>query len=240
MTTETLLLNRGLGFAVPQDYVSWAVDRLCEGDDGQALCILAGLNVELDREDVERYFRESCAELGIEVPSEPEIPRDSAVYIQQGYERGELTAGTALGMMEALYSQSGYSDPLLAIWLYVQEDLSLKGSGYEGCFYPPELLEDLDALFEREWELYRRAAALELPEGFLNFIECSACGHVGKPVWRQRSVIDGIKACFSGRKPPQSASCSECGSFEYCGITDPRARDRYFTRIEGEQSAARD
>ncbi len=201
------------------------------------MCILAGLNVELDRDEVEHYFKLSCEELGVEVPAEPKVPRDAAVYIRQGYEQGELDANAALGMMEALYQQSEYSDPLLAIWPYIQEGLSLKGSGYEGSFYPPELLEDLDALFEQEWELYHRAAALDLPEDFLNFIECSACGHVGRAVWKQRSFVDGIKALFSGRKPAKWTTCSECGSFDYTSLTDPEARDRYFTRIEGEQAS---
>jgi len=237
VTTNTLLLlNRSLGFAAPEDYVTWAVERLCDGDDGQALCILAGLNLTFDRDEVERYFQQSCEELGIDVPAQPDIPRNAAVFVWQGYEQRELSSETALDMMAALYSQSEYSDPLLAIWFYIQENLSLRGSGYEGCFYPPESLDDLDALFEREWHLYRRAAALDLPNGFLSYTQCLACGHVGEPSWKQRSLLDGIKARLSDRKPARWASCPACGSFDYRGMTDPKVRDDYFTKIEGEHA----
>lgn len=238
MTTDTLLLKRVLGSAQPEDYVQWAVDLLCEGVNSYHLRILAGLDLRFEREEVEHYFMKTCTDLNIEAAPEDVGPRLAAGLVRKTYDQGAVSAQTALRMMADLYKISEYSDSLLAIWYEIDEELSLRGSGHEGCFYPPEALDSLDETFDREWALFERAAALSLPERFFQYIRCDKCGHIGEAKFSHKTFWDRCRAKFAffRSKPALWAACRACGSHDYRTMADPRVRDDYFQRVESEQT----
>ncbi len=74
--------------------------------------------------------------------------------VKRAYDLGEMSVEVALQMMASLYQKSKYSDPLLVVWYNIEEEFSLRGSGHEGCFYPPDALDSLEGVFEHEWKLF--------------------------------------------------------------------------------------
>jgi hypothetical protein len=242
MTTDSLLLKRIMGTALPDDYVDWAVARMCAGLDTPNLRILAGLNIDFERDEIESYFKRTCAELNIETPPQMGEPRIAARFVKRAYDLGEMSAEAAVYMMSTLYQKSGYKDSLLAIWYDIEEELSLRGSGHEGCFYPPKELDLLGGVFEREWLLFTRALQLELPPDFMGFIKCDQCEHIGASRLKHRTLLARIRAVIPWYlpKPPLWHSCTSCGAYEYHGMVDPLVREVYFKRLESEQSAAAD
>ena len=235
MTTATLLLQRAMGRATSEAHVRWAEERLLEGLDSRGLRILAGLNPRFEAEEIESYFLTACRELEIDLPAGPPAPRSAAFLVKNAYDLGEISAEKALRMMADLYQMSDYGDPLLSVWYTIDEEFSLLGSGHEGAFYPTDPLADLDHLFIREWRLFELAIRLAPPGDFLNLIRCDRCGHIGKAKFRQRGLVDRLRARFKWcrRKPPLWPTCRRCGSFAYRSMVDPEVREAYLTGLVG-------
>ncbi|MGK7905612.1 MAG: hypothetical protein AB4040_00070 [Synechococcus sp.] len=239
MTTATLLLHRSMGSAIPQHYILWAVECLGEGLDTPSLRILAGLNVQLESTEVEPYFQKTCQELNIELQPQTAEPRDTAWLVKKAYDLREITAEVALQMMVQLYQQSQYSDPLLAIWYDMAEELELKGSGHEGCFYPPAELEPLEDALNYEWSLFARGLRLTLPDELNDFIQCEECGHIGEALLKRKTMAAKFIALLPWirRKPPLYPTCTKCGSYQYRNMANPDVRNAYFQKLEGVRSA---
>lgn len=237
-STSGLLLKRSMGTAAAEDYVAWAVERLCEDLDTPSLRILAGLHPRLERHDIEPYFLKTCRELGLEVVSQSVPPRETGRLVQRVFRAGEISAEEALQMMCSLYRRAEYSDPLLSIWFDIEEELSLRGSGHEGCFYSPEFLDPLEEAVRRELVLFSRALAIDLPPGFDRFIRCDRCAFIDAPKWEHRTATDSFRSKMPWVHPKPSlwATCSRCGSFEYHSIRDPNVRMEYFSQLEKEQA----
>jgi hypothetical protein len=238
MKTDTLILNRSLGAAIPEDYIDWAVNQLQSGIDTPNLRILAGLSVKFDNEEIESYFTKVCKELDIDAPLKTDNYYGTARLIKRAYDNKEISAKDAIKRMFDLYVESEYDDPLLSIWYSIDEELSHKGSEWGGYFYPVELLDSLDDLFVNEFNLFERALKLKLPRGFINFIKCEQCGYIGNSHLKPRYFKDKLVAKLPwGRKPALWHTCSECGSFEYISMSDPAVRNSYLSKLEREQGA---
>lgn len=172
MLTNTLLLNRSMGLATPESHINWAVERLCEGVDSPSLRILAGLNVLLERDEIEEYFTKTCKELNIDSLLKLAEPRKIAYLVKKNYDLEEMSVEAALYMMAELYQKSEYSDPLLSVWYELEEELLAREDGNGGYFYPPDAIDSLENVFKREWALFERGLRLDLPEAFIRFIQC--------------------------------------------------------------------
>lgn len=234
MHTDSLILNRSLGTAYPDQYVDWAVEQMCNGLDSPSLRILAGLNTKFDSEEIESYFKKTCSELDIECFIPSQEPRYSVGLIHRTYKRGDITAVTAFYMLARLYQLSEYSDPLLGVFYYIEEELSMRGSGHEGCFYRPDALADLDEALISEFDLFFAASELFLPKGFMRFIRCQHCAHVGEARLQRKTLGDKIRGMIPGLriKPVWWQTCSRCGSFDYKGMIDPDVRRNYLNQIK--------
>ena len=236
MKTDTLLLHRSLGAALPQDYIDWAVDQLASGVDTPNIRILAGLSAKLDTEEIESYFRKVCLELGIDAPLKTAHFNGTVRLIRRAYDCREISASDAIDRMYDLYIESDFGDSLLSIWDNIIEELALKGSGDGGYFYPPDLLDSPGRLFITEFSLLERALNLKLPKDFMHYIQCSRCNHIGESVLKHRSWWDKLAAKLSFNKTPALwHTCARCGSFEYACMWDPAVRDFYFSKLEKEQ-----
>ncbi|MDU8946770.1 hypothetical protein [Ovoidimarina sediminis] len=168
--TDKLLLNRWFKTAMGEDYVEWAVQLLLRGEDSPSLRVLAGLNPNLERYEVEPNFLETCDELNIR-PLPPDCnPRSVVPLIRRLHRSNLMSAKEALDKMSELYEASEFSDPLLGLWFMVRDD------------YAPELGEEIDRWVEDAWPFYDRAQVLELPQDFPKFVGCDHCGHIGMPV----------------------------------------------------------
>jgi len=232
------MLNRSIGSAVPDQYVAWAVQLLSDGSDAPSLRILAGLNPNLETEEIEEYFLRTCRELGIYCTLPADEPRRAVSLLQRSYEQGDTPAKAAFHALARLYEQSDYTDPLLAVFYEIEEELSLKGTGLEGRFYPMEALEDLDLALRREFDLFREAAQLDLPANFLHFIRCDRCGHLGEPVSRYKTLQDKLKALFPGNRcrTHQWPACTKCRSFSNETMMNPDVRQEYFAQLRSKQA----
>jgi hypothetical protein len=237
MQTDSLMLNRSLGSAFPDQYVDWAVERLCDGSDTPSLRILAGLNPRCETAEIEEYFLKTCRELEIDCVKPAEEPRRSLGLVRRSYERGDISSETAFHMLARLYAHSDYSDPLLAVFYEIEEEISMRGSGHEGCFYPPEALEKLDDALLRELRLFTEATQLDLPKGFIRFIRCQQCRHIGQSRLRHKTLKDKLRAAIPGLRPRPALwhTCARCGSFDYKIMMDPEVRQDFYNRIKSEQ-----
>ncbi|MFK5922628.1 MAG: hypothetical protein QM496_10645 [Verrucomicrobiota bacterium] len=240
METDTLMLKRSLGSAFSSLYVDWAVERLCEGSDTPSLRILAGLNPKFESEEIESYFRNSCKELKIECVNEVVEAQQSAGLVQRSYECGETAAEEALHMLARIYADTGYSDPLLAVFSDIEEELSFKGTDHEEIFYPPDDLQDLDAALKTEFALMADGLRLDLPKEFCSFTRCEDCSYIGKSRFRHKTLWDKLKGLIPGLypRPPLWHTCFKCGSFDYKIMMDPEVRNDYYNRLKSEENVA--
>ncbi|MGD1940570.1 MAG: hypothetical protein ACFB0G_04610 [Leptolyngbyaceae cyanobacterium] len=220
MLSETLWLYRRMSYAIPEDYVEWATQRLCEGQDSPSLRVLAGLEPKLERDEIKPYFIKACTELSLEMPLKAEEPRTTAEVIRKIYGLSNLPPERAIDMMTELYQETNHSDPILSVWFEIAEELSLKGSGHEGCFYPLAEFNSLDEVVKKELALFARASRLALPEDFMAFIKCDRCGYIGQ---------SKIECKLS---EANWHTCRRCNSSDYQRMTSPKVRDDYFQQIE--------
>ena len=148
--TDKLLLDRWMGYALPEDYVAWAVELLVAGRDTPSLRVLAGLNPNLERDDIEVYFLRSCKELKLRPLESSDSPRDAVPLVKRLYRSGTLSPEETLQLLSRLFELSDYSDPLLGLWFAVDDE------------FFPEVMESLEEWIDREWELFDRAVGLDL------------------------------------------------------------------------------
>jgi hypothetical protein len=120
--------------------------------------------------------------------------------------------------MSALASEN-FGDKLLMPWFYLAEDLDLRGSGYEGCFYPVESIENLRQTVDQEWEIFACLRDDSELEAVWDWVRCQDCRAVGPPTYRRPANHRG------GQSDAQWAHCSTCGSPEVVGVGfDPNFR----------------
>jgi hypothetical protein len=225
-----------MGSAAPEDYVNWAVERLCEQEDSPGLTVLAGLT-RSEHYEVERYFKKACGELGIEILPDTQAPRRNAELVRKAYDAGEISAETAVRMTAELYRRSEFSDELLSIWYFLEEEIDYRRFDRAGLWYPLEAGGSLESVFESEWRLFARALRLDPPKGFTLFLQCDHCGHIGEPQRGPVGVLRKIKASIPWirRKAAHLSVCKACGSHRFHSMAYPAVRDSYFSRLENEQ-----
>jgi len=238
MKTDTLLLNRALGTGSREQCVEWAVDQMVAGADTPSLRILAGLNPQVELDEVEEFFQKAAGEMGIQDAMPSRDLRRAADIIWRCYSDGELTEDGVIDLMARLYGKSDYQDALFRIWFDIQEELAMLGSGYEGCFYPPSALKDLKALVQREWQLFRLATTANLPKDYMQFIRCQRCGHIGKATFTCRGFTNRVRSVLPWLKPrpPLWPRCSACGNYDYRSMSDPDVREEFMRKQEANQT----
>ncbi len=229
MKTDTLLLNRALGMGSREQCVEWAVDQMVAGADTPSLRILAGLNPQVDLDEVEEFFQKTAQEMGIQDAMPSRDLRRAAEIIWRCYSDGELTEDGVIDLMARLYEKSEYRESSFRIWFDIREELAMLGSGYEGCFYPPSAFKDLRVLVHREWQLFRMAAAVNLPGDSLHYIRCQQCGFIGKARFTSRGLTNRVRSVLPWVKPrpPLWPRCSACGSYDYRSMSDPDVREEF-------------
>jgi hypothetical protein len=237
MKTDTLLLNRAIGTGSREQCVAWAVDQMVAGADTPSLRILAGLNPQVDLDEVEEFFQKAAREMGIQDAMPSRDLRRAADIIWRCYSGGELTEDRVIDLMAMLYEKSEYQE--FRIWYDIQEELAMLGSGYEGCFYPPSALKDLKVLVQREWKLFQIAATINLPKDFMHFIRCKQCGHIGKARFTSRGLTNRVRSVLPWIKPrpPLWPRCSACGSYDYRSMSDPDVREEFIKMQEANQAS---
>jgi len=227
-TTESLLLRRALGRARPEDYVDWAVDQLGRDVDSPSLRILAGLNVRFDREDIDRYFRSSCDELGLRDLPEATPPLDVAAMIRRAYDQSRIRAEEAIDMLADVHETWEYQEPLLQPWHSMRQELSWR-TGYS---YPPAALESVERAVATEWSLLDRASRLTLPAGWMKLSRCEHCEHVGPLRPLNPSLLRRLLAALTQPASSHGARCEDCGSQQLTQLTHPDARAAYLDTVE--------
>jgi hypothetical protein len=239
MKTDSLLLNRAFGTSSREQYVEWAVDQMVAGVDTPSLRILAGLNPQVDLDEVEEFFQKAASEMGIHDTMPSRDLHRAADIIWRCYSDNELTEDRVIDLMARLYEKSEHQDSLFRVWYDIREELAMIGSGHEGCFYTPSALKDLRGLVQREWQLFKRAATVNLPEDFFHFIQCQRCGHVGAARFTRRGLINRVRAVLPWikRKPPLWPTCSACGSYDYRSLSDPVVREEFIREHEADQAS---
>jgi hypothetical protein len=226
--TGWLLLRRALGRACPEDYVSWAVERLCQNDDTPALRILAGLNSRFDRGDIEHYFVLTCRELDSVDIDSCSSPLKTSQVIRRAYDRGLIAAAETVDMMAEVYESSGSDEELLAPWYNLREALAW-GEDY---YYPVSELTSLDQAVRREFSLLDRALALAPPRGWMSLTLCMDCRHVGRAFIQEPSRLLVLWATFRRRHAFSTAACERCRSTKISRLDHPDARSTYLDQFE--------
>jgi len=243
---DKLLLDRWMGDAQGEDYIDWAVDLLVAGRDTPSLRVLAGLNATHERSDIEEYFLRTCRELGLQPLEVSDNPRDAVLLVKRLYRSGTLSPEETLHYMSRLYQLSECSDPLLQPWFTLREALAdladleaevgnrLMLVWPAGYFRLPEEMKPLEETIDREWELFDRAVALDLPDGFQHFVRCEGCGHIGPhaPLSRATKVHNWTLGYALGSLQPDW-ECAKCGDSRLMHMACAEVREDYFSRLRG-------
>jgi len=234
--TESLLLRRSLGRASPEDYIAWAVERLCQDCDTPALRILAGLNSQLDQDEIEHYFLLTRTELGIDDAPSARSPFATVRMIRRAYDARRAVPTEVVDMMAQVYESSAYQEELLAPWHNMREALLWR----EEYYYPLAALASIQQAVDREWLLLDRALALTLPQGWLRLVRCTECHRVGPVRVREPSVIAALWATLRRRRALSVVECERCRSTKITSLSDPDARAAYLEHLtrrdDGQQS----
>ena len=231
------MLCRALGDAERTDYVEWATARLARGDDTPNLRILAGLSPTRDPDDIEPYFRRACADLSIVVPEQCAPLQDCAQLIRRSYEMGKCSAAQTIRRMADLYRLTDYADPLLGVWMDMDDEIGFLDADLGGYMYPRGALSDLDAAVRREWHLLDRGRALNLDRRFRNLLRCVACGYVGEGVTKPNSFLQRLLLLRRRRVAPRQQLCGRCGTDRFESLSDPDVRSSYFDALERAQGS---
>ena len=229
--TDKLLLDRWMGDAPGEDYIAWAVDLLVAGRDTPSLRILAGLNPIHERGDIEGYFLRTCKELGLELLESSDNPRDAVPFVKRLYQSGTLSPEETVHRMANFYEISDYSDPLLEPWFALEDALVY---GPPVFLRLPEEIESLEETIDREWVLFDRAVALNLPDGFQKFVRCNTCRHIGpraRPTFFRSLCVLLTRGYIAADTQP--AECAKCGSSPLMHMACAEVREDYFSRLRG-------
>ena len=229
--TDKLLLDRWMGDAPGEDYIAWAVDLLVAGRDTPSLRILAGLNPVHERGDIEGYFLRTCKELGLELLESSDNPRDAVPFVKRLYQSGTLSPEETVHRMANLYELSDYSDPLLEPWFALEDALVY---GPPVFLRLPEEIESLEETIDREWVLFDRAVALDLPDGFQKFVRCNTCQQIVRPArptfFKNLRVLLTQGHTAADMLPPK---CVKCGGSSFMHMACVEVREDYFSRLQG-------
>jgi len=227
----------------PEDYISSAVDLLVAGKDTPSLRILAGLNPIQEQYEIDEYFIRTCEELGLESLALSGNPRDAVPLVRRLSQSGTLSPEEAVRRMCSLFELSDYSDPLLEAWYALADYLAniadgpvtwIMGVWPAGYFRLPEETEPLDETIDREWELFDRAVALDLPDGFQHFVRCEGCRHIGPHA--RLSIFDRCrnwKLGYAIGSMQPLWKCAKCGETFLLHMACAEVREDYFTRLLG-------
>ena len=214
--TDKLLLDRWMGYALPEDYVAWAVELLVAGRDTPSLRVLAGLNPTLERGDIEVYFLRSCKELKLRPLESSDSPRDAVPLVKRLYRSGTLSPVETLQLMSRLFELSDYSDPLLSLWFSVDDE------------FFPEVMESLEEWIDREWELLDRAVGLDLPDEFYRFVRCEKCRHIG--LTKKPSFFVRLTHGYAWDETAPWV-CAKCGNSHFKRMANADVQEDYFSRL---------
>ena len=214
--TDKLLLDRWMGYALPEDYVAWAVELLVAGRDTPSLRVLAGLIPNLERDDIEVYFLRSCKELKLRPLESSDSPRDAVPLVKRLYRSGTLSPEETLQLMSRIAEHSDHSDPLLGLWFAVDDE------------FFPEVMESLEEWIDREWELFDRAVGLDLPDEFYRFVRCEKCRHIG-PIKKPSFFVRLTHGYAWDETAPWV--CAKCGNSHVTRMANADVQEDYFSRL---------
>jgi hypothetical protein len=101
-----------------------------------------------------------------------------------------------------------------------------------GYFRLPEELESIEETIDREWELYDRAVALDLPDGFQDFVRCEKCRHIGPhaPLSRAKKWHNWTLGYALGSLQP-GWECAKCGDTRLMAMACSEVREDYFSSL---------
>ncbi|HEY6726673.1 MAG TPA: hypothetical protein VI197_21715 [Polyangiaceae bacterium] len=230
MNTETLILRRALGYARPEEYVEWALALLCADIDGPNLRILAGLNLRIERDDVEEYFLATCRELGVPADSvNADAPLPTAKLVQEAFCRGDVSAAEAIRMMADLYRRSEQREALLSPWMWLRLTLDSDRARWSST----EALAALEDTVRREYSLLERSLAVPLPRGWMRHSWCRDCNHVGELALVPATLVDRFLRLVGARSATDSIVCASCGSRNHRSLCEREVHLEYLDYVEG-------
>ena len=113
-------------------------------------------------------------------------------------------------------------------------DNQITGTWPAGYFRLPEETEPLEETIDREWELFDRAVALDLPEGFHHFVRCGVCRHIGlqAPISSAKKR-DNWKLEYALGSMQPGWECTKCGETFLMHMASAEVREDYFSHLSG-------
>lgn len=201
--TESLLIERlfkGFDF---NRLVQWGQSILDAGAYAESVVILAAMK-NSTKEEIERYFLKSIAELGLEIPLEPHLQLQSyAKRIAEAVLNGDVSQ--ELGFLQMLkVAKASDHDFRYAGFLGIEEDLDNLYYGREARregLWP----HNQEAYIKEEFRLFSRMEDLQIPLTDRQQEYCMICGGLSTPKPRKK---------YSIRRPffYHVLSCGHCGS----------------------------
>lgn len=219
VNTEELMARLALGVDTSEAYVEWAVDRLVAGSPSENMAILAGLDLEkpIDGEDVQKYFRRACKELGIDWPDSRTALRRYSEWLCHELLSGRATPSRTLRSLAQLSLTSSDSESLPRIWDELEVDwLLLEEGGHPGynCGLTPE---NRNQYLRQMAAQYLQLLSIDLPTNFFYLAHCSTCEAIEEPWTKTISPY---------------LVCHRCGSGDIQSMHGYEARQAFLTQHE--------
>lgn len=237
MRIEELAGRKALGIDMPEDYVNWAVECLAAGSSSESVAILAGLDLDrpVDSEEVHKYFQRACGELGIEWLDKQAALKRYARWLCEELVAERAGPTESLLQLAELFSASGYSEGLYALWEGLDEDLAQLDDGRGAIFNSGFTRGNADAYIRQVAAQFLRLLSIDLPKNFFGLAYCSACEAIENPVARKissRWLPRIFSAFLSPRRAENELVCAHCGSRDILHMHDYHARQIFLDRRE--------
>ncbi|NET35183.1 MAG: hypothetical protein F6K19_24670 [Cyanothece sp. SIO1E1] len=209
--------------------------------DAPSLRILAGLNPELEREQVQPYFQKACQEMGLISPDTPKAIADYIYWLAENCISGTEPAIKTISVLGSLYYQGLVDVPMLQVWHALNDAIACFDSpeleAYIDDYYPGVRPHNLSRIAKQEARLLLAYRSISLPETIMSYAVCRYCGYFG-PTSSQPFVklANWLFRLRYGYNRPMVCICTQCGATDLAPFSNRQVRIRYLRQLQQSQT----
>ena len=234
MSIEELFGRYAKGIDTPEDYSKWAEEQLVAGFNSINIAILAGLDTEkpIDTQEVHEYFQRCIRELCIEWPDEKSAQKMYAKVLCTKIVADELNPQFGLSVLAQLYSVSGYSERMYALWEELEEDISLIETDDRPIFNIGIGKDHVNEYIKKVAIQYLAMLSMNLPSNFFQLSYCFQCNNISEPIKKRIDspwLPDRIYRLIHRRGATYRMVCGNCGSDELVSMWAYEGREKYLS-----------
>lgn len=214
------------------DYINWAEQLMLDGIENNSIYYLASLSLDRNPErwDVEETFKQCLIELDLTVPKKDVAIQNYLEYLAKNIISKNIQPKYGVKLFEQAWISSEYSQPLLWIWGYLEEDLSYLQDYNSTIFNSTLNKKNIEEFIVSTAKQFLVLLQLEIPADFNLMCYCSNCSFIGltKTVNDKKHFIpEWLYKKIYSRGYLKKHICKKCSSESLFTMTDKIGRDYY-------------